>query len=444
MRILLVSDVIAPLQGIAPIRWTKIAKYLKILHGDEIERIDVLTRYRNFDDPNSKQLFLKKDKLLEKEMCYFDNYYAVPVVKGLRIANWYKRRVIGYNRHYLKADESFRHGYMSSIKAHMKAAILKCFDTYSNIITYHTIWKFISSKINDYDVVISSYNPIWPFMVSYKMKAHNSNLKWVADFRDICGRKGVNLQGYAYWHRGYVLRHSSIADAVFHVDDYINTYTDKRVKDYTITNGFDPAERQTPKGADTFDLVYTGSLYGNLQDFGVIYTAINSLIDERIINKGDIRVIYAGKYGDQAQLMADKYGGSEYFQNLGVIPRTFVHEIHSKCSMLIQATFNLNDDHCGWTGKMYEYMMAQKPIIIVVNGNVPYSFPYNNIGHLGGVCYEASRHEETYSPLVDYISDKYTEWKKTGNVTIDQDEKYVNNYSYDRISNRVWQIITAL
>ena len=64
MKILIVSEYIAPLQAIASIRWTKIAKYLKISHSNI--HITVLTNEKIFDGNNQR-----KDLILEKDMCFF-------------------------------------------------------------------------------------------------------------------------------------------------------------------------------------------------------------------------------------------------------------------------------------------------------------------------------------------------------------------------------------
>lgn len=104
----------------------------------------------------------------------------------------------------------------------------------------------------------------------------------------------------------------------------------------------------------------------------------------------------------------------------------------------------MEGDHCAWTGKMYEYMMSQKPIVYVVNGNIPHSFPSKYMERLGGVCYEASRHEETYPDLKAYILSKYREWEETGNVTVVQDREYIEKYSYKVIAEQVWEILNNL
>ena len=296
---------------------------------------------------------------------------------------------------------------------------------YSWIVS-RTLVSTIKSKAGEYDVIISSYPSIWPFIVCSKLKSKNPKIKWICDFRDICGRHTSSFLNYGIWHINYVKKHSALADAVFHVDDFIDTHTDKRVKDYTVTNGYDPEEAVVPENPAMFNLIYTGTIYGNLQSVEAVYKAIN---------EGN---------GQLAQLMAEAHGGAEYFTNLDVIPRYKVLELQSKAAILIQAAFNVEGDHCAWTGKMYEYMMSQKPIVYVVNGNIPHSFPSKNMERLGGVCYEASRHEETYPILKEYIYTKYREWEETGNVSIVQDKDYVGKYSYKVIAEQVWEILNSL
>lgn len=439
MKLLLVCDSIAPQQSIGAIRWTKIAKYLKKFHGEEII-IDVLTNKKNYDDPN-RPMLCSKDALLEKDMRYFDNYFQVAVAGGVtRLVNWCRKIILGKERNFIRAEEKANH----PPRIYLKSKIIKIYSTYYCWSVYRILFRAIKHKENEYDVVISSYPSMWPFMVCYKMKSENKKLKWVCDFRDICGRNNIDMPSYVQWHINYVRKGSAIADTVLHVDDFIDTHTDERIKDYTVTNGYDPEEAAAPEKPGRFDLVYTGTLYGNQQSFWVVCEAINELISEGEIDREKVRVLYAGKNGQLAQIMAETHGAAGYFTNLNEIPRYKVHELQRNAAILLQAAYNVAGDHCAWTGKMYEYMMSQKPIVYVVNGDIPYSFPSKYMERLGGICYEASRHEETYPGLKEYIRSKYREWKETGNVSVVQDKDYVGKYSYDVIAEQVWEILNSL
>lgn len=439
ISILLVVNGIAPMEGINAIRWTKIAKYLKLIHKEDV-KITVLTQKKNFDSSYSSVGTFKKDILLEKDMKYFDEYIDLPTDKWFSLANWCKRKVFGAKKQLVSGQEAMK----KNTKMIIKHKIRTLYDNYTNIVIYRVLWNYIKNHIDEYDVVISSYSPMWPFMVAHKMKKNNKRLKWIADFRDVCGREGINVGGFAPWHRSYVQKHSSIANAVFRVEYFINTCTDKNVKCYTVTNGYDPDEAAAPECPDTFNFVYTGSIYGELQDFSIIYQAVNELIEQGCIQKDKVKVYYAGRYGEEAQIMANKTGITDFFVNLQQIPRFKARELQRKAAVLIQAGFNIENDYCAWTGKMYEYMISQKPIVYIVNGDKPNSFPSKYMNKLGGVCYEKTRHEETYPKLKNYIKEKYDEWIATGNVTIKQDREYVGNYSYQAIAEQVWEIIKTI
>lgn len=122
MKVLLVCEWIAPAQTIGAIRWTKISKYLKKCHGEKII-IDVLTNTKN-NSYVSKPC--PKDALLEKEMRYFDHYFAVPVdSRVIRLKNWYKKAVLK-NKDCIHPEEKQNH----SFGIYFKSSIRKAYQLY--------------------------------------------------------------------------------------------------------------------------------------------------------------------------------------------------------------------------------------------------------------------------------------------------------------------------
>ena len=74
-KILLICKSIAPVQYISAVRWTKIAKYLKLNHD---VHITVLTNHKDFSgDPGAFDPE-DRDELLAKDLVYFDEYWEVP------------------------------------------------------------------------------------------------------------------------------------------------------------------------------------------------------------------------------------------------------------------------------------------------------------------------------------------------------------------------------
>ncbi len=56
---------------------------------------------------------------------------------------------------------------------------------------------------------------------------------------------------------------------------------------------------------------------------------------------------------------------------------------------------------------MYEYMMAARPIVYMMNTTIPWILPARDMHRLGGVCYESCRHEETLPKLREYVRKVY-------------------------------------
>lgn len=436
MKVLIISDAIAPQQGIGPIRWTKLAKYLKINNQDDAE-VTILTYKKNYED-RSRWCYAK-DVLLEQDMQYFDFYDSVPVRVGLKITNYLKGRVIGSTNHFVSSEDTMKHG----IKMKVKFTLRLLYENYYNLLLATVVWNHIKKKSGEFDFVISTYNPIWPTMVASRIKESNPGTFWLADFRDTCGRNDMDMAGYAPWHKKYTMKYCRLADAVTQVDPYIDTCTPNEVPHYIITNGYDPAEFLEPKDPVHFDLVLTGSVYGKRQDFSVVFRILNDLLDEGKIKKEDVSVIYAGRNSGEVNTIAEGCGGERWLIDKGLLPRKEARELQSTAAILIQAAYNSENDRDSWTGKMYEYMMSKKPIVYIINGDLPHSWVTGEISQIGGISYEVIRGDEMYSSLKQYIFDKYKEWKSTGKVRIQRNDEYVDNYSYMILARKIWSILNG-
>lgn len=431
MRILIISDSIAPVQEIGAIRWTKIAKYIKKNHPEA--EITVLTDQKDYEKNKRIANFKRKDPLLEKELVYFDEYWEIPHSFLLKIY------------YYLKGNfEKQCDDYNNSIRYSSKISIKKYIGQFLiDIKTKAIVWQMqaaIKKKATDFDVVISTFYPIWTHMVAEYVKKKNRAMIWIADFRDSYANEGEPKLIFSA-HQRFTMKHLLCADAIIRVADNISTYTPPSIPIYTISNGFDPQEKLDALAPQKFTLVFTGQLRLDLRDIGIVCRAVKELCEENLLNENDVEISYAGSHGALARIMAEKYHAEKYIRDYGVVPRVQALKMQQHAAILLQLNWNTQKEKCGWSGKVYEYMMAQKPILYVVTGDVPYSDPSKNIHHLGGCCYEQCRHEETYPQMKAYILEKYQEWKAIGNVSVQPDKEYIEQYSYPHIAERVWELI---
>lgn len=429
MKFLIVSEYIAPIQEIASIRWTKIAKYLKQNFPNVV--IDVLT--------NPKSIYEHKDSLLEKEMVYFENYYETPknFINDIYLsAREYYRKKIQWKKMSERKNKTQR------AKAKETLSFLKCMihDT-KDLILIHQVKKKLRRVRLDYDVIISTYGPIWTHLIAEKLKKENPSAIWIADFRDPYAKDIEPLFFYKF-HQKTTMKHCASADYILRVTDGLETFTPQNISRHTISNGYDPEERLEPLPPKKFNIVFTGALYGDRSEIGLAAKALCELCEAGEMEKDDVEISYAGQFGELAKALAKRYGAEEFICDYGLIPRQEALRMQQNAAILLLLRWNTTEaERALWTGKAYEYMMAQKPILYIMTGDIPYSEPSKYIDRLGGYCYEQCRHKETYQGMKDYILEKYREWKTTGNVTIQQDKEYIEQFAYPHIAEQVWQLI---
>ena len=427
MNILIVSEYIAPVQAVASIRWTKISKYLKRTHSDV--SITVLTNQLQQNGENAQ----KNDLLLEKDMTVFDEYWTVPRSWALILYERVKRRQLPATRELQTQIQSMKQG---GLGLRIKKELLLLVRDIKDVICYHQAMHFLKKKSESFDVIVSTYGPAWPHLVAEQLKKKQIHAFWLADFRDPYAK---DTDPPCAWrrHDRFTKKHCSKANAITFVSDGFRLNKPVGVPFQMVTNGFDPAEARPPFPPDRFRIVFTGALYGESSGIGIVCGAVKDLMAEGALKDGI--VVYAGADDSQARTQAARYDAQDCLRTVGLLPRIQALELQQKAAILLQLDWSNAARHCEWSGKMYEYMMARKPILFVMTGSEPNSYPSRYMEKLGGFCYEQCRHESAYPQMKRFIMNKYLEWKETGNVTIKVDEPYIQQFSYEQIAERVWK-----
>lgn len=436
MKLLIISEYIAPVQAIASIRWTKIAKYLKRAH-EEIS-ITVLSNEKNYDNPEGLLPLCRKDSLLERDFSIFDAYWTFSPDKALIRYYSLKKRIYGTTEAINQTNDM---SYRSTWKNRLRQDVRNLLNDYKNSLLASAAWKFFEKENQTFDAVVSSYGPAWTHLVAEKIKNKYPQTVWLADFRDPYAKETDGPFTY-FWHRKFTVRHCIQANYLTEVGQ-TDVFAPLGKTPVVITNGYDPQEKLTPLVPTEFNLVFTGTLYGSSRNLGVIFRVLRDLEIEKQIETEKVFVDYAGSDGDIARKFAEKYEAEHFLRDHGVIPRKQAIELQQQAALLIQLNWNTKKLKCTWSGKMYEYMMIKKPIVFIVTGDEPYSFPSKNIDKLGGICYEECRDIQTYPLLKKYILEKYQEWRDTGDITICYDEQYVEQYSYSNIADKVYRLIST-
>lgn len=443
MNVLIITHYIAPAQAVASVRWTKISKYLK-KHEDV--KITILTDRKNYTEDNCGMPKYKKDDLLSEDMKVFDEYlefeYDSFYQKYKKALYQFKKstnRDMEYHKNSVSNNEKV--GFARRVK--IFESFLRV-DFWENHHIANAFYKRIKGELSQYDVVISTFSPAWTHLVASKIKKKKPQLYWVADFRDSYADDIADSKIAFNYHKKFVSKCCGKADVLFKVNEELVLFEKPNQKTMTITNGYDLDEKPVRIKPDKFSMVFTGLITGDERDFTTLFKAVRELADEGEINLCDMVFRYAGQSGKIFKEQAKTHMMDDYVVDCGLVSRSESLNMQASAAILLMANPNTTVLKCEWSGKMYEYMMAEKPIIYMVAGNVPYSLPSRNIGKIGGFCYEKIRHEELYYQLKVYILKCYKEWKLNGDILPAVDEKYVQNYSYELIAEKIYKLLKSM
>jgi glycosyltransferase involved in cell wall biosynthesis len=137
----------------------------------------------------------------------------------------------------------------------------------------------------------------------------------------------------------------------------------------TLPNGFDPADFDGVSPAERdgrFTIVYTGSLYGERQSARPFLTALRRALDHSLIPRTDIRLRFVGNTGYEASNLVKGWGLDDVVQFTGYLPHAEMipHQLCADVLLLIIGSGPGSE--VVFTGKIFEYMAAGKPVLALV------------------------------------------------------------------------------
>lgn len=454
LRVLIIAEYIAPVQAVASIRWSKFAKYLVKEHGCEVT---VLTNAKSYKRGVFQSKPYAKDPALEKDMRWFITV-EIPNSFGQTLSN----AVFNLGRNVLDVLKS-RSATMRSntpavptsraSTAAVKSSRLDA--TLTNSLP-ERVFELVDSwcgraivragrrtriEWDSFDVMVSTFGPLWTHSIAAQIKSEHKSLFWVADFRDpIVTSRRTDTEA----NRGIANEATKLADLVTAVSagTLDNLYLERRGSATVLVNGFDPDET-SPSGrvpSDKFRLVYTGTLYSDdtcMRDLAPLFRALEAAADKGLIDLSCVRVEYAGTTSYLFQRFAREHPNVPVVDH-GLLPRDQALRLQDEASALIVASWNNSRQTGVLTGKVFEYLSRDVPIIGLCAGDVPRSELRNLIEDCEvGMCFEESD-ESTYDGLISFLGTLYRQWLNGGLTKRNPlASERVKRYSYPELTNRL-------
>ena len=303
--------------------------------------------------------------------------------------------------------------------------------------------KKAESILNNHSIsAIFSTSPPWSSHIIACHLKKKTNLPWVADYRDPWtqfnyGQHTIARRIIERKLESKVIRQADLITTISHnMALKLEKFHKTRVK--VITNGFDPEDYPEPRPALTekFTLTYTGNLSLGRRDPRLLLTALNELLKDGIINKHNFRLKIFSRESIFVKELTVTYGIEELVDYCDWIPyqQSLKHQCETTALLVINV--NLPFGKVAYSGKVFEYLGARRPILVIpkTNGDLDSLMKVSRTGLVGG-----SKDE-----IKTILKQWYQEFATTGKLSFHGKEEIIQRYTRKNTTRILVDILNNL
>lgn len=225
-------------------------------------------------------------------------------------------------------------------------------------------------KEEKFDLLFSCH-PTVSHIIAHQLKSE-FGIPWIADLPDLWS-KNHNYR-YSPLRRSLDRR---LEKATFKNADLMTTVSEpwaqtlreihKGKKVLSIQHGFPPEELNDPAGPLTskFTITYTGAFYQEGQDLRALFSAVRQLIDGNNIPADRFEIRFYGSPVATIERAFHEYGLAAQARQYGPIPRSEAVQRQGETQVLLFAKWKTGNEAGWYSGKIYEYLAAGRPILAV-------------------------------------------------------------------------------
>jgi len=423
-NILIISYLFHPNNTIGALRATKIAKFL----SQNGYTVDVISA----DVPVEK--YVKRNK-------HVNNNYIISLNKSgspfcINPQTYIKNLERKTNKSSLKHNKVFDE--LRNLKrAYMQKKLMNVFNK-----NFELLFNSDSFDIKRYDTVLSTFGPTCNVQCGLYCKKKFSNINWICDFRDPMLTRDLPMlfRPFNYFLQNNAMKHSDKIVAVS--NGYLNRICKGKYqnKSYMIPNGYDKEDIKIYSSEQNSDLniAYVGSLYEGKRDISVIFKVLSEIIEAGIIDRSRICFNYAGNDIKALNDQASPYKLVDIIKDHKMLSREACLQLQLSSDFLVLSTWNYKNEFGVFPGKFLEYMLINKPIIAIVNGDLAES-EVKEVMEEGnfGVTYEYVNDSNDYPKLKEYLIYQINSYFNRSNLKFSPINEVAERYNYDNIIKRI-------
>jgi len=403
MKILICSKLFEPSNKIGAVRPSNFAKYLAMFGND----VTVITELNNQISNNLSLPFkiIHVSKSINAE--YINNKFK----REKLIVNKGDNEQINSHSRTKGLLSKFYNSFFKFYKSSRRQVFMLIFEFGWFLNAKRRIKKEFGR--NSFDVVISSFGPISSLLLGGYARHSGIAKKWICDLRD-----NIRNEDFPFWlNLCYCRVEKNIikkADLITFVSNgqlqmFVNNNKPKDINSSKLRvffNGYEPDNIQkNPVNDNILRIVYTGQLYEGKRDLTMLFDVINILIKNELIDINLIQFHYAGGCSLDLIKQSNKFKYTDQIiVDHGLVDRSTSLEIQRQADLLVVASWNSIKEQGILTGKFFEYLNCNKPIIALISGNLHGSELKKMITDLDlGIACEYNNYDEHSLRLKNYI-----------------------------------------
>ncbi|GAL67016.1 glycosyl transferase family 1 [Jejuia pallidilutea] len=225
-------------------------------------------------------------------------------------------------------------------------------------------------KNNNIETIITTGPPHSIHLIGLNLK-QKLGLKWLADFRDPWTTIGYHKQ--LKLTKTSQQKHKALEKQVLTKANQIivtSSVTKQEFQQIThkpiavITNGYDNETSQVVTMDSKFSLAHIGSFLAK-RNPEILWKALSELIKENDDFKTDFQLNLVGFVSENILESIKKYNLINYVNKVGYISHLESIKFQKKSQALLLIEIDSEDTRCIIPGKLFEYMVSNRPIIAI-------------------------------------------------------------------------------
>ena len=355
-KVLIITYYWPPAGGPGVQRWLKFVKYLPDL---DIEPILYIT-----ENPNYPILDASLNSEVSKDLIILKH----PIKEPYKLASLFSK----------KASSSISKGIIPVQKKQSLIQKLLLYIRGNFFIPDARIgWvkpsvTFLSDYIDENNIttIITTGPPHSVHLIGKQLK-ERLGVEWLADFRDpwttIGYHKKLKLsKASKEKHKALEKEVLNGADKIIVTSHVTKTEFESLTKRpiSVITNGYDNESVGPVTLDDKFSISHIGSLLSE-RNPEVLWQVLRDLIGELDGFKDDFQLNFIGFLSDNIIESLKKYNLTNYIDNIGYVSHKEAIKFQKKSKVLLLIEINSEDTKCIVPGKLFEYMVSNRPIISI-------------------------------------------------------------------------------